>query len=589
MPGSTNRRLCSVRRSLAIVLAAVSAGCSTAHDAHVHSSSTDTTTVGTTSTTSVPPRAATTSPPTATEDTAPASSAPPTSAEPPPPAGSDAAIARGLMIDPTALGAEWHRTDGPAIGLDRSTITDIEGCVNIQHLVFDPLAFPRTTESRWLTDDQHQPISQFAAVFADNVVAATFDVWLNGPLYAPDCGEQFYDEWASSPCCGGDEAVLPRISSGPEVEVSIPPQREVGTTVRRTDVFWTDAAGRRHGPETRLTALVRIGRAITTLEVVESGEDGVVVTPIEEFEQVLGAVIAAGLAQMPQAQPQRADVPALGGALTMDNLGDDAPPRLMVDLEGWQTSEYQTQELAESTDGWSMLELTGEGSIWEAPKAAVTVVTGDLSSDFGGDPVSIRTATGTIRSLAMDGVQVVIIGWKPDPTYFAFLNASRVDVDVALAIARSLTIVDGEPRVEPVPDVFTRVQGAPRPRRSAIYGFANGERSVQVNCTFGMQLNGAFYPAPTGSTTVAGIEVGYMLGRGTHQSPLGSAVWMIGPWMCHLNTMASGPPAGGIATLFFTPDELVDVLSALVVVDEATFQSGLSDARVLIDGEQVQP
>ena len=358
--------------------------------------------------------------------------------------------------------------------------------MNVEHLVFDPLGFPRTVDSQWLTDDHHQPISQFVAVFADNLVAATFELWLDGPWYKPECSDRFFDELASKPCCDGDAAVLPRISSGQEVEISLPHRREVGTTVRRTDVFWTDASGRPHGPETRLTALLRIGRRSRRSRSSSPARTASSSRPWRKFRERARRGDHGGHRPASTARTATGGASGARKPLATANLGDD-PPHLMVDLVGWSATEYQTQDFVTGPDdaAWHALELMGEGSIWDAPRAVVTVMTGDLSADFMGDRVSIGSVRGTIRAESMDGVPVVSVSWKPDPTYFAVVNASRIDVDVALAIARAVTIVKGAPHVEPVPDVITHVRPVSQPRRWAMYAFGTGERSLQVSCSQG--------------------------------------------------------------------------------------------------------
>ncbi|MEK7425047.1 MAG: hypothetical protein AAB131_14550 [Actinomycetota bacterium] len=211
----------------------------------------------------------------------------------------DTRAALRMLLTQSEYGIHWTSVPVPPSGrasLNGRLASGLERCDAYAGVVFGV----STAEAAALYYHPSPALmGEFVTVLSDEDAAhAMFDA-LDDPDFATGCAADIIARSAGQECCDLTAPALPNLLRGDPVQPAFTPDAGVQIAMGRARASWIDTDGVQHGPESVLSATIRVGRAVLTIEALEVNERGETVMSEPDFEHTVQALVTkAEMAQV---------------------------------------------------------------------------------------------------------------------------------------------------------------------------------------------------------------------------------------------------------------------------------------------------
>lgn len=202
----------------------------------------------------------------------------------------DEDLARAMVLTAAEYAPGWGSIgqNGNPVRLDGAKAATLAECAGFVDVMFEGPRRPATV--LWDTMTYGVPIAeavQYIVVFPDEAAAIAMFEGANDPRFISECMPAYMGP--EVPCCEVVEFAPGMVGFVHEEGLF----EHVGdqSKFRDLDFYWTNADGRRVGPETALHALIRVGRSVIGIEMVSVADGGVVIATREDFQNAVNNVV----------------------------------------------------------------------------------------------------------------------------------------------------------------------------------------------------------------------------------------------------------------------------------------------------------
>jgi hypothetical protein len=234
-------------------------------------------------------------PTTAVPATAAPTTVAPTTTVPP---GDDAELAESMLLEESEYAEGWYALDvgvnvvpTKVVQLDAAVADGLPSCAGYVDVVFEGPRRPAGVAYRWFFHpDPASQLLQYVVVLPDEAAAvAMFDA-TEEPDFVDGCLSDYIAMFPNEVCCDVNVPESPlRVDGKVEPPALTLPGDQ--SSVRAYVGSWIDEQGVSHGPEQWVSATVRVGRSVMTIEALVEGEGAVPLIGLDEFEQIVARLV----------------------------------------------------------------------------------------------------------------------------------------------------------------------------------------------------------------------------------------------------------------------------------------------------------
>lgn len=214
------------------------------------------------------------------------------------PPGDDAELAEALLLEEPEYAEGWFALDlgvnavpTKVVQLDAAVADGLPSCAGYVDVVFEGPRRPASVAYRWFFHpDPAAQMVQYVVVLPDEAAAtAMFDA-TEDPNFVDGCLSDYIATFPNEYCCDVNVPASPLSIEG---KVEAPAITIAGdqSSVRAYVGSWIDEQGVSHGPEQWVSATVRVGRSVMTIDALVEGEGAVPVIGLDEFEQIVARLV----------------------------------------------------------------------------------------------------------------------------------------------------------------------------------------------------------------------------------------------------------------------------------------------------------